>query len=75
MIGLPRRLTQRSCIFRRLSPSAHPAKRVRPSGAKRPLQIDPIAAIAKCVLTIVSTPTEYTCVVSTRIKWQKTVGF
>jgi len=44
-------------------------------GAKPTLQIDPIAAIARCVLTIVSTPTEYTCVVSSRIKWQKTVGF
>jgi len=27
------------------------------------------------VLAIVSTPTEYTCVVSRRGKWRKTVGF
>ena len=35
MIGLTRRLAQRPYIFRRLSPGAHPAKRVRPSGAKQ----------------------------------------
>lgn len=35
MIGLPRGLAQRPCIFRRLSPSTSPAKRVRPSGAKQ----------------------------------------
>lgn len=37
MIGLPRRLAQRPCIFRHLRPGASPAKRVRPSGANRKL--------------------------------------